>query len=250
MKSTNIRSATGRSPVAAAPIAAPMKPLSVIGVSSTRSRPNSGIRPLVTPIGPPQASSSPGAPCPPATSSPITMTRGSRRISCASASLIACRKDFFAIARAPAQYATYTSVSSVGRRRHRRRLRLRHRVVDLRRAPRRRSRRAVRPPAARPRSRACGRCASGSCSRAQPLDLARAAIGLRVALEMPVIAIELRVDQARAAAVARPLHRLARRLVDGEEVAARRPAPPECRSPPRGRAGCRRPTRSSTVDSA
>ena len=57
----------------------------------TRSRPNSGIRPLVTPSGPPQASSSPGAPMPPAVSSPITMTVGSRRISCARASLIAWR---------------------------------------------------------------------------------------------------------------------------------------------------------------
>ncbi len=39
-KSTNISSAIGRRPVAAAPTAAPMKPASVIGVSSTRSRPN------------------------------------------------------------------------------------------------------------------------------------------------------------------------------------------------------------------
>ena len=91
MKSTNISSATGRRPVAAAPAAAPMKALSVIGVSSTRSRPNSGIKPLVTPSTPPQASSSPGAPIPPELSSPITMTVGSRRISWAKASLIAWR---------------------------------------------------------------------------------------------------------------------------------------------------------------
>ena len=38
-KSTNISSATGRSPVAAAPTPAPMNPASVIGVSSTRSSP-------------------------------------------------------------------------------------------------------------------------------------------------------------------------------------------------------------------
>jgi hypothetical protein len=45
---------------------------------------------LVTPSTPPQASSSPGAPAPPALSSPITITLSSRAISCASASLIAC----------------------------------------------------------------------------------------------------------------------------------------------------------------
>ena len=91
MKSTNINSATGRRPVAAAPAAAPMNALSLMGVSSTRSGPNSGCRPLVTPSTPPQASISPGAPAPPALSSPITITRGSRRISLAIASLIASR---------------------------------------------------------------------------------------------------------------------------------------------------------------
>ena len=81
MKSTNISSATGRSPVAAAPAAAPMKALSVIGVSSTRSRVKTGMMPLVTPNGPPQASCSPGAPMPPEMSSPMMMTRWSRSIS-------------------------------------------------------------------------------------------------------------------------------------------------------------------------
>lgn len=76
-------------PVTAAPAAAPMKPPSAIGVSSTRDGPNSVCSPLVTPSGPPQASSSPGAPVPPETSSPITMTEGSRRISPAIASLMA-----------------------------------------------------------------------------------------------------------------------------------------------------------------
>jgi hypothetical protein len=68
-----------------------MKALSEIGVSSTRSLPNSGISPLVTPSTPPQASSSPGAPIPPALSSPMTMTRSSRRISSRIASLMASR---------------------------------------------------------------------------------------------------------------------------------------------------------------
>ena len=55
-KLTNISSATGRRPVTAAPTAAPMKPISQIGVSMTRLGPNSWIRPLVAPMGPPQAS--------------------------------------------------------------------------------------------------------------------------------------------------------------------------------------------------
>ena len=90
MKSMNISSATGRSPPVAAPTAAPMNADSEIGVSSTRPG-NLRYRPLVTPSTPPQASSSPGEPSPPALSSPITMTDGSRSISCASASLIASR---------------------------------------------------------------------------------------------------------------------------------------------------------------
>src|ERR1700737_1727163 len=50
-KLTNISSATGRRPVTAAPTAAPMKPISQIGVSMTRPGPNCWIRPLVAPIG-------------------------------------------------------------------------------------------------------------------------------------------------------------------------------------------------------
>ena len=46
-KSTNISSAIGRSPWAAAPIAAPMKPASEIGVSIMRSGPNRSSSPLV-----------------------------------------------------------------------------------------------------------------------------------------------------------------------------------------------------------
>ena len=52
-KSTNISSATGRMPAAAAPIAVPMKPVSEMGVSITRSGPNFSIRPLVAPKIPP-----------------------------------------------------------------------------------------------------------------------------------------------------------------------------------------------------
>ena len=90
MKSTNISSATGRIPAVAAPIAAPMNADSEMGVSRTRPG-NLWYSPLVTPSTPPQASSSPGAPAPPALSSPITMTVSSRSISWASASFRASR---------------------------------------------------------------------------------------------------------------------------------------------------------------
>src|SRR2546427_3055690 len=82
-KLTNISSAMGRRPVTAAPTAAPMKPISQIGVSMMRPGPNCWISPLVAPIGPPQASMMPWSarPAPPATSSPRRMTVGSRSIS-------------------------------------------------------------------------------------------------------------------------------------------------------------------------
>jgi hypothetical protein len=79
MKSPNIRSTTGPAPVIAAPTAMPMKPGSEIGVSITLSVPNSSTSPESTLNGVPAS----------ATSSPIRMTVGSRRISSASASLTA-----------------------------------------------------------------------------------------------------------------------------------------------------------------
>src|SRR5438128_8063711 len=79
MKSENWISGTGRSPYIAIPIAAPMIPDSASGVSITRSAPNSSIRPTVARNTPPNLP----------TSSPITTTRGSRRISIRSASLTA-----------------------------------------------------------------------------------------------------------------------------------------------------------------
>ncbi len=54
MKSANCSSAIGRSPIQAAPNAAPMKPSSAIGVSITRSPPNSSNSPFDTPNGPPK----------------------------------------------------------------------------------------------------------------------------------------------------------------------------------------------------
>ena len=86
----NISSTTGRSPVAAAPTAVPSSPISLIGVSSTRSGPKVLISPLVVPMTPPISSTSSlsRAP-PPATSSPMRITSGSLCMAMLSASLMA-----------------------------------------------------------------------------------------------------------------------------------------------------------------
>src|SRR5579862_830785 len=73
-------STTGRNPVIAAPTPIPVNPASEIGVSSTRSDPNSSTSPDSTLNGVPAS----------ATSSPKMHTRASRRISSASASRTAC----------------------------------------------------------------------------------------------------------------------------------------------------------------
>src|SRR3984885_7721973 len=75
-------STTGRSPVMAAPTAMPVNPASEIGVSITRSVPNSSTSPDSTLKGVPAS----------ATSSPKMQTRESRRISSARASRTACAK--------------------------------------------------------------------------------------------------------------------------------------------------------------
>src|SRR5271170_3269598 len=80
MKSPNMMSTMGRRPVIAAPTAIPVKPASEIGVSSTRSVPNSSTNPERTLNGVPAS----------ATSSPKMQTWESRRISSASASRTAC----------------------------------------------------------------------------------------------------------------------------------------------------------------
>jgi hypothetical protein len=82
VKSTYMISATGRMPVTAAPQASPAIASSEIGVSRTRSVPNSLIRLSVTPKMPPPAPQMP-------ISSPSRKTVGSRRISSRSASLSA-----------------------------------------------------------------------------------------------------------------------------------------------------------------
>src|SRR6516162_7047695 len=78
-KSPNMMSTTGRIPVIAAPTPRPVNPASEIGVSMTREGPNSCTRPARTLKAVPAS----------ATSSPISTSRGSRRISSAIASLTA-----------------------------------------------------------------------------------------------------------------------------------------------------------------
>src|ERR1700747_1559037 len=82
MKSPNMISTPGRLPDIAAPTAIPVNPASEIGVSSTRSLPNSSTSPESTLNGVPAS----------ATSSPMMQMFGSRRISSASASRIAWAK--------------------------------------------------------------------------------------------------------------------------------------------------------------
>src|SRR5215469_10009444 len=79
-KSPNMMSTTGLRPVIAAPTPIPLNPASEMGVSSTRSAPNSSTNPERTLNGVPAS----------ATSSPKMQTRESRRISSASASRTAC----------------------------------------------------------------------------------------------------------------------------------------------------------------
>ena len=78
-KSLNMSSAMGLRPVAALPTAAPMMAPSEIGVSRTRSGPNSSIMPALTPKQPPKAP----------TSSPNRSTLGFSRIRMDMASRIA-----------------------------------------------------------------------------------------------------------------------------------------------------------------
>src|SRR5580765_2586549 len=81
-KSPNMMSTIGRRPAMAAPTPSPLKPASEIGVSMMRSLPNSSTRPVSTLNVVPAS----------ATSSPMRMTLGSRRISSAIASLMASPK--------------------------------------------------------------------------------------------------------------------------------------------------------------
>src|SRR5688572_16541337 len=87
-KSPNMMSAIGRMPVIAAPTQSPVKPTSEIGVSIIRFGPNSSTSPFSTLNVVPAS----------ATSSPMRMTVGSRRISSAIASRTASPKPISLVA--------------------------------------------------------------------------------------------------------------------------------------------------------
>src|SRR5437588_165901 len=113
-------STTGRIPVIAAPSPMPVMPASEIGESITRSGPNSSTSPDRTLNGVPAS----------ATSSPITNTDGSRRISSASASFTAWPSDSSRVASIVATLGVDMLVH-LGRVRKRGRERERHAGGDL-----------------------------------------------------------------------------------------------------------------------
>src|SRR5215213_3444200 len=219
MKSTNISSATGRRPEQAAPTAAPMNADSLIGVSRIRSG-YLEYSPLVTPSTPPQASISPAAPCPPTLSSPNTTTVGSRLISWSRASLIAF---MYVIVRATGE-APFSvlnvdvgeQVRGVGLERG---LGVGDRVVDQPGHLLVHAAQLLGVDQAR-RSHLAGEQVQAVTGTAQLLDLARGPVGLLIALEVAVVAVDPALQQGGAAAAAGPGDRLAGRLVDREEVVA------------------------------
>src|SRR6266446_1144106 len=99
-------STTGRSPVIAAPTLMPVNPASEIGVSITRSAPNSSTSPDKTLNGVPAS----------ATSSPKMHTRLSRRISSASASRTACANVNSLVATSGINVLVHLVCCRIGRR--------------------------------------------------------------------------------------------------------------------------------------
>src|SRR3954447_1691951 len=202
-KSPNMMSTTGRIPVIAAPSARPVMPGSEIGESTTRSVPNSSTSPARTLNGVPAS----------ATSSPITKTVGSRRISSRNASFTAWES---VSSRVPTARSTVDMVRHLARVRVRRVERERDGVVHLGlaaladalplgivAAPRReqRDRVALRPPAL--------------------LLVLRAVVGaVDVADVMALIPVRRAGEEARAVAAPRTLDGARRRVVHGEHVLA------------------------------
>src|SRR5512139_2268055 len=217
-KSANINSATGRMPASAAPPAAPMIADSEIGVSMTRSAPNFGSRPLVTPKIPPEASRWPDVPpAPPETSSPSTMIEPSRSISRCSASFSASRNDFCGIAGC-----------SVGNVDVGLDFRVRRRCGGLRRGYGRvdftqhffvdRIERCSGQPAFGRHARA--EVLQAVHRLALALHLVLGAVELRVAFEVAVETRDRRLERGRTTAAACEVDQAACGFVDGEEVRA------------------------------
>src|SRR5215211_6526329 len=209
MKSTNISSATGRRPEQAAPTAAPMNADSLIGVSRIRSG-YLEYSPLVTPSTPPQASISPAAPCPPTLSSPNTTTVGSRLISWSRASLIAF---MYVIVRATGEAPFSVRNVDVGEQVRGVGLGRGLGVVDQPGHLLVHAAQLLGVDQAR-RSHLAGEQVQAVTGTAQLLDLARGPVGLLIALEVAVVAVDPALQQGGAAAAAGPGDRLAGRLVD------------------------------------
>src|SRR6058998_2004415 len=205
-KSAKCMSTTGTRPVTAAPKAEPTMAASEIGAFSTRSGPNSSIRPLVTPNGRPSTMSS-----------PMQYTRGSRRISSRSASLSASPTSSFMTSLAPRIIG-----EEVGQRvlaaRQRARLGVGDGVLDLRDDRLANARRV----------RGVQQTALGQ-EPLEPRDgiapaalghLLLAAVRLGVALEVADPPDRVRLDQRGPVAAPRTLHRAGDRVPDGEDVVA------------------------------
>src|SRR3954447_21987422 len=198
-KSPNIRSTTGRNPVIAAPTPKPVKPGSEIGVSTTRVVPNSSTRPASTLNGVPAS----------ATSSPMTKTVGSRRISSAMAALTACANVSSGIE--ILRHLRRIRVRRVERELHARLdLRARH-VGDAHEVVGRRELLLLEPtPEDRERV---------ALVAPQSLLVLRAVVdAVDVADVMPVVAVRVRKQERRAVAAARAIDELARRRVHGANV--------------------------------
>src|SRR6516162_9469698 len=216
-KSANISSTTGRMPSTAAPTPRPMKAVSEIGVSSTRSGPNWSSSPVVAPKIPPYFPMS----------SPRTKTSASRSISCAMPSAMARA----VVSRRPAAGAlaglvaeSVTLISSLPSR------------EDV--VPRRLGRRngtglgeLDRPldPGGRLGADGADGCLVEHAGRGQarlvrrdgiPLRYLRqfGAVGLRVALEVTPQPQRVHFEQGRSLAGPGPRHRITGGRVDGFDV--------------------------------
>src|SRR5574340_790695 len=208
-KSTNMSSAIGLMPSAAAPIAAPINPVSEIGVSMTRSLPCLASKPPVAPKMPPYLPMS----------SPITKTFASR---CNSWSIASAMAPAMVSLRVVLMRGSSVSVEDVPQR-----------VLGLR--VRALAREVVGRGDARVHARAqrgVGRVVEHALAPqlgaerrdrvvlAQLVGLAFRTIGLRVALEVAEVAVGAHFEQRRAVAAACALDRGAGGLVDRDRVVA------------------------------
>src|SRR5438067_12271497 len=219
-KSPNMMSTTGRMPVIAAPSPRPVIPGSEIGESRTRSVPNSSTRPASTLNGVPAS----------ATSSPITNTVASRRISSRNASFTACESVSSRV----------DMVRHLARRRIGSVQRVLHCVVDL---------------GLDALADACELCIVAEPCREQRdrvalgrpalLLVLRPVVGtVDVADVVAVVAVRLAHEVARPRTAPRALDRTPRRLVDAEHVLA---VDLLCRNPERLGARGDRPRRDVLV---